>query len=93
VVTHPHVVSAGASGAVFGMFGAFTAVLVVARKRIDPAAWASTMRSLGTFFALNLAIGLSARGIDLAAHIGGLVAGFVGAFVLTKITRGKAGIQ
>jgi rhomboid protease GluP len=85
VVTHPNVLSAGASGAVFGMFGAFAAVMVAARKRIDPRAWSQEMRSLGTFFALNLAIGLSARGIDLAAHLGGLVAGFIGAFALTKI--------
>ena len=33
---------------------------------------------------LNLAIGLSARSIDLAAHLGGVVAGFIGAFVLKK---------
>jgi rhomboid protease GluP len=84
LATHPGAVSAGASGAVFGMFGAFTAVMVVGRKRIDPGAWSRTMRSLGTFFALNLAIGLSARSIDLAAHVGGLVAGFVGSFVLAR---------
>jgi rhomboid protease GluP len=84
VATHPLVVSAGASGAVFGMFGAFTAVMVVRRKRIEPGAWSRTMRSLGGFFALNLVIGLSARSVDLAAHLGGLVAGFVGAFVLTR---------
>jgi rhomboid protease GluP len=84
LATHPDAVSAGASGAVFGIFGAFTAVMLIARKRIDPVAWSGTMRSLGTFFGLNLAIGLSARSIDLAAHLGGVVAGFIGAFVMKR---------
>lgn len=84
LATHPLAVSAGASGAVFGMFGAFTAVMVVRRKQIDRWVWQRTMRSLGTFFAINLALGLSQSGIDLTAHLVGLVVGFVGAFVLAK---------
>jgi len=84
LATHPNAVSAGASGAVFGMFGAFTAVMVVRRKQIDPGAWQRTMRSLGTFFAINLVFGLAMSGIDVTAHVGGLVVGFVGAFALAK---------
>ena len=84
LATHPEAVGAGASGAVFGMFGAFTGVLVVRRKRLDPQAWRRTMRSLGTFFGVNLVFGLSQRGIDLAAHLGGLAVGFVGACALAK---------
>jgi membrane associated rhomboid family serine protease len=84
VATHPHAVSAGASGAVFGMFGAFTAVMLVRRSQIDPGAWQRTMRSLGTFFAINLGFGLTQSGIDLTAHFGGLAVGFVGAFALAK---------
>ncbi len=87
VASHPLAVSAGASGAVFGMFGAFTAVMIVRRKRMDPAVWRNTMKSLGTFFALNLALGLSQRGIDLTAHVGGLATGFVGAFALARSAR------
>ena len=87
LVMHFNAVSAGASGAVFGMFGAFTAVMVVRRRHIDPGAWNRTMRSLGSFFALNLVIGLSQSGIDVSAHIGGLAAGFLGAFVLAKTAR------
>lgn len=87
LVVHPRAVGAGASGAVFGMFGALTAVMIVRRKRIDPGAWRRTMRSLGTFFAINLVFGLSQRDIDLAAHVGGLAAGFAGGFVLTKTGR------
>jgi rhomboid protease GluP len=81
---HPGAVSAGASGAVFGMFGAFAAVMVARRRQVDPVAWKSTMRSLGLFFAINLVFGLAQPGIDLSAHIGGLAVGFVGGFVLAK---------
>jgi membrane associated rhomboid family serine protease len=66
------------------MFGAFTAVMVVRRKQIDPGAWQRTMRSLGTFFGVNLAFGLAQSGIDVMAHVGGLAAGFVGGFLLAK---------
>jgi rhomboid protease GluP len=87
LATHPNAVSAGASGAVFGMFGAFTGVMVVRRKQIDPGAWQRTMRSLGTFFAINLVFGLAVSGIDVTAHVGGLVVGFVGAFALAKTAK------
>jgi rhomboid protease GluP len=84
LATHPHAVSVGASGAVFGMFGAFTAVMFVRRKQIDPGAWQRTMRSLGTFFAINMIFGVTQSGIDLSAHLAGLAVGFAGAFVLSK---------
>lgn len=90
LATHPHAVSAGASGAVFGMFGAFTAVMVVRRKRIDPGAWQRTMRSLGTFFAINLVFGLAQSGIDVTAHVAGLAVGFAGAFALAKTASPSA---
>lgn len=90
LATHPNAVSAGASGAVFGMFGAFTAVMVARRKQMDPGAWQRTMRSLGFFFAINLVFGLAQSGIDVTAHIGGLATGFVGAFVLTKTAKPTA---
>jgi len=84
LATHPNAVAAGASGAVFGMFGAFTAVMVVRRRQMDPGAWGRTMRSLGTFFAINLVFGMAVSGIDVTAHVGGLAAGFIGAFALAK---------
>ncbi|MEO7731766.1 MAG: rhomboid family intramembrane serine protease, partial [Kofleriaceae bacterium] len=70
-----NVVSAGASGAVFGVYGAFGAKLVMHRAQIDPEAWQSTVRSLGSFLLLNAIIGLSMAGISVSAHFGGLVVG------------------
>jgi rhomboid protease GluP len=87
VASRPDAVSAGASGAVFGMFGAFTAGMLVRRRHIDPRAWRSTMTNLASFFALNLVLGLSDRAIDVGAHLGGLAAGFSGAFALEKTSR------
>lgn len=71
-----NVVSAGASGAVFGVYGAFGAFLVLRRSVIEADAWRGTARSLGTFLALNLMIGLTTKGISLSAHIGGVIVGF-----------------
>jgi rhomboid protease GluP len=87
LATHPLAVSAGASGAVFGMFGAFTGLMVVRRKQVEPGPWQRTMRSLASFFVLNLALGLSQTAIDLSAHVGGLVTGFAGGWALAKVPR------
>ena len=70
-------ISAGASGAIFGVIGAFGAYLVVHRNRIDRELFAKRARSLGTFLAINIYIGLTVKGISLAAHAGGLVGGFL----------------
>jgi rhomboid protease GluP len=79
------VVSAGASGAVFGVFGAFGAYLLRARHTSDPAAWAKTAQRLGTFIALNMIIGLQSKGIDITAHIVGLITGFAAGYAMPKI--------
>jgi len=70
-----YVVTAGASGAVFGAYGAFGAKLVMHRAQIDPEAWRRTVRSLGGFLLLNAIIGLSMAGISVSAHFGGFVVG------------------
>jgi rhomboid protease GluP len=69
-------VSAGASGAVFGVYGAFAAFLWLRRAHIPVDVWHKTARSMATFLGLNLVIGLSVPGIDMRAHVGGLLAGF-----------------
>jgi rhomboid protease GluP len=69
-------VSAGASGAIFGIFGAFGAYLLLHRDRLDTEQVTKQARGLGIFLAYNIYFGLAMKGIDLVAHIGGLVAGF-----------------
>jgi rhomboid protease GluP len=71
------VVSAGASGAIFGVFGAFGAFLFLHRDRLDRAEVSRQSRGLLIFLAYNIYFGLTAKGIDLVAHLGGLAAGFI----------------
>lgn len=71
---HDYTVSAGASGAIFGMYGVFLAMLTT--NLIEKTARQSMLPSIVVFVGYNLAFGLS-PGIDNAAHIGGLFSGFV----------------
>jgi rhomboid protease GluP len=84
-------VSAGASGCVFGVYGAFGAKLAIHRDQFEPAAWSATVRRLGSFLALNAVIGLTASGISLSAHVGGFVVGAAaGAALLVRAGGGHA---
>lgn len=72
---NPHTVSVGASGAVFGVYGALLAYL---RAQPDslPISVFKEIRSSTTFFVgYSLFAGFALPGIDNGAHIGGLLAG------------------
>ncbi len=77
VYWNPHVISAGASGAVFGVFGALLGFLLWRRDSIPLETFKGLRNSALTFLVFNLILGMQVKGIDLAAHVGGLVAGFV----------------
>lgn len=69
--------SVGASGAIFGILGAFIfSVWRSPRWRHERAA-RSIVKQLLFWIAANLIIGASIPQIDLAAHIGGLIAGLI----------------
>jgi rhomboid protease GluP len=70
--------SAGASGAIFGMYGLFLALLTT--KLIPKKVRNSLLQSIGIFVVFNLFYGLKG-GIDNAAHIGGLLSGFVVGYI------------
>jgi membrane associated rhomboid family serine protease len=79
----PNSVSAGASGAIFGLFGVMAAFAFKYRKEIPAALSKDIRRRVLPIIAINLLFGYSARGIvDNAAHIGGLVAGVALALVI-----------
>jgi rhomboid protease GluP len=82
LVWSPYITSAGASGAVFGVYGALLGFLAREQKSIPGATLQSLGRSAGVFLAYNLLWGVSAKGIDMAAHVGGLAGGFVAGLVL-----------
>ena len=77
-----NVVSAGASGAIFGVFGAFGAFLLLHRDRLDKEEVTKQSRGLLIFLVYNLYIGITAQGIDVVAHLGGLGAGFLAGLAL-----------
>lgn len=77
-------VSVGASGAIFGVFAAVGAFLLVNRKRIDQQALKSQTSSLLVTIAINIVAGLQFTGIDMRAHFGGLAAGFVASLALAS---------
>lgn len=67
-------VSVGASGAIFGLYGLFLALLLT--KIFPPDFGKAFLTSTLIFIGYNLLMGLIG-GIDNAAHIGGLISGFV----------------
>ena len=72
--------SIGASGAIFGLMGA---MLVVGRKRnLD-------ISQITTLVVINVVIGFVLSGIDWRAHLGGLAAGALIAWVLINATSLK----
>lgn len=71
---HDMTVSAGASGAIFGMYGVFLALLTT--NLIDKSTKSALLSSIVVFVGYNLLNGLRG-GIDNAAHIGGLISGLV----------------
>ncbi|MHC2990364.1 peptidase S54 [Pontibacter sp. HJ8] len=79
-------ISAGASGAIFGMFGMFMTVVLLERKMSWQEKKGMVLNMLGVI-AFNLVFGLQS-GIDNAAHTGGLVMGIVfGAVLLLRSGR------
>lgn len=81
---NPLVVSAGASGAIFGVWGAFLGFLLLRHDSI-PMEGLSRLRNSGlAFLGYNLIFGLMQPNIDMAAHIGGLAFGFMAGLGLSQ---------
>lgn len=83
---HPQSVGVGASGAIFGVFGALAGFFLAHREKIASHSKAF-MKDFGIIIGINLVIGFSIPSVDVSAHLGGLVVGFIGGFVLSKNPR------
>ncbi len=75
---HPLTISAGASGAIFGMYGVFLALLF--SSVVEKATRRPLLISMIIFIVYNLMNGLKAQ-VDNAAHIGGLLCGILIGFI------------
>jgi rhomboid protease GluP len=74
VAVHPHGMGIGASGAIFGLYGVFLSLLTTGL--IEKTLRKTMLRSLLLFIVYNLVMGLEGN-VDNAAHIGGLISGFL----------------
>jgi membrane associated rhomboid family serine protease/Flp pilus assembly protein TadD len=85
---NPTVVSAGASGAIFGVAGGVIALWLLGKSSFPRAVVKQNLTGVLAFTIYNLFYGFFNRGIDNAAHLGGLVAGLaLGAALQMQLTR------
>lgn len=79
-------VSAGASGAIFGIIGALLYIVIRNRGRVG------TLTSKGMLFmiVISLYYGFTSAGIDNYAHIGGLITGVIMAILIYRKSQIQA---
>src|SRR5579864_6854882 len=84
VAIRPRGISAGASGAIFGLTGALIAALWIGKLPVPREQMKDTLRSVLLFAGYNLVYGQIKTNIDNAAHVGGLVSGFLTGAALSQ---------
>jgi rhomboid protease GluP len=75
LLRNPMIMSAGASGALFGIMGALIAALYLGKLPFPKRARDGLLKNLLWVAVINLGLGASVAGIDNAGHLGGLVMG------------------
>jgi len=76
----PNAATAGASGAIFGLFG----VAVVAQRSLGRSIWDT---GLGTVLLINFALTFGISGISVGGHVGGFVVGLVCGWLCYELPR------
>ena len=80
---HPDSVGIGASGAIFGIFGAMAGFFLAHREDIQSHTKAF-MKDFAMILGINLVLGFSIPSIDVSAHVGGLIVGLLGGYIIAK---------
>lgn len=83
MVWNPKNVSAGASGALFGIFGVVLAYAFRGHGLLPEQAMQRLRSSILVTLAMNVALAFQNPRIDHAAHVGGLIAGVLGGLMAT----------
>lgn len=78
LILDPDTITVGASGAVYGLMGA--AIIIARHRGVEDVA-----SQIGFWLVLNLAFTFSVPGISIGGHLGGLVAGGLGALAISRI--------
>ena len=86
LLVSPHVPTVGASGAVFGIMGAFAVEL---RARQLPL-MGGRLGGIGGLILINLVISFTLPGISWGGHVGGLIGGAIAALVIRLGDRMRA---
>ncbi|MFC6261213.1 rhomboid family intramembrane serine protease [Levilactobacillus fujinensis] len=81
--------SAGASTAIFGLFGAF---LMLGESFWQNPVIRQIARTFMAFIIMNLAFDIFTPGIDMAGHLGGLIVGFLVAYTVGVPRIGKVSV-
>jgi rhomboid protease GluP len=84
-------ISGGASGAVFGVYGALLSFLWLERRQLHPGEFRRLFVGAALFSAINIGLGFQVTGIDNAAHIGGFVAGILAGAALAPSAGPRPG--
>jgi rhomboid protease GluP len=84
VLWSPLAVSAGASGAIFGVYGALLAFTHAAHHALPPPVVASLRRGIIMFVVYNIIFGLTIPNISNSAHLGGFATGFAAGWLLAR---------
>lgn len=87
IYMHPISVGIGASGAIFGVFGALAGFFLAHRQKIE-AHTKAFMKDFAIILGINLVLGFSIESIDVSAHMGGLVVGVLGGYSISKWAKG-----
>ena len=82
-ITEKNVVCVGASGAVYGLVGALLWVLIANKNRRQE----MTLWQVIVGLVLSLGAGATEEGVSVAAHVGGLIFGFLIALIAYRRTK------
>ena len=87
---HPFAAGVGASGAIFGIYGALAAWLVIQHRSMGASTAASLFSGVGMIVVYNLVIGFFQKNVDVAAHVAGLVTGLLAGIPLAMPLPAKS---
>lgn len=83
-VMEPGIVSAGASTALFGLFAFFVALK---RIPVDRDRYSSLGQQAELIIIVNILLNLFMTGVDIWGHLGGVVGGYLGAYVISSYVK------
>jgi rhomboid protease GluP len=91
---HPLTVSAGASGAIFGVYGGLLGFMAIYHRAVPRENLLKIGKSAAIFLGYNLIYGLASATTDLTAHVAGLLTGFgAGCLLAQPISTAGRGVR